>query len=67
MALHLGYRGLEQTTILKSYIPNAHIIAQNNNHNYHQSAKSFYESGAKLNEVLYSFYSSENRDIDEDY
>lgn len=58
MAQSLGYDGLRQTTIQKNYLPQAHINQIDENWNYQQTAKSFFESGAEVYKIWLSQFNN---------
>jgi|SRR5690606_19177511 len=51
MAQSIGYQKLKQTSIQRNYSPQAHFDQNDENWNYHQAAKNFFESGASLNKI----------------
>ncbi len=48
MAQSLGYQKLKQTSIQRNYSPQAHANQDNENWNYHQAAKIYFETGAEI-------------------
>ena len=52
MAYSLGYEKLKQTDILKNYFPEGHANQNNQDFEYNQASKKFFETGSDLHEIL---------------
>ena len=52
MAYSLGYEKLKQTDILKNYFPEGHANQNNQDFEYNQASKKFFETGSNLHEIL---------------
>ena len=58
MAQSLGYQKLKQTSIQRNYSPQAHANQNDENWNYHQTAKTFFETGAEMHKIWIDHYSN---------
>lgn len=58
MAQHLGYQKLKQTTIQRNYTPQAHLDYEENYKDQNLSMKAYFESGAKMHNLLIAYYES---------
>jgi hypothetical protein len=58
MAQSLGYKKLKQTAIQRNYSPQAHADLTTENWNYHQTAKTFFETGAEMHKIWINHYSN---------
>jgi len=58
MAQSLGYQKLKQTSIQRNYSPQAHANQSDENWNYHQTAKTFFETGAEMHKIWIDYYSN---------
>jgi len=61
MAQELNYK----SKISNSYVPKAHIVAEDDYYNQNQAAKTFFETGIELNRMLIASHSSQNTDTTE--
>lgn len=58
MAQSLGYQKLKQTSIQRNYSPQAHANQDNENWSYHQTAKTYFETGAQMHKIWIDHYSN---------
>lgn len=61
MAQSLGYQKLKQTSIQRNYSPKAHADQNDENWNYHQTAKNFFETGTEMHKVWIDHYSASKK------
>lgn len=66
MAQHLGYQELKQTTILRTYVPQAHLDYNDSVMNQNAVMKSFFESGTKMHNLWISHYNPQSNQTEED-
>ena len=69
MAQCLGYQKLKQTSIQRNYSPQAHANQDNENWIYHQTAKTYFETGAEMHKLWIDHYrnmdnNQENKKLD---
>ncbi len=58
MAQSLGYQKLKQTSIQRNYSPQAHANQSDENWNYQQTAKTYFETGAQMHKIWINHYSN---------
>lgn len=61
MAQSLGYQKLKQTSIQRNYSPQAHANQDNENWSYHQTAKTYFETGAEMHKLWINHYNNPDK------
>lgn len=65
MAQSLGYQKLKQTSIQRNYSPQAHANQDNENWSYHQTAKTYFETGAEMHKLWINHYNNPDKNQDD--
>jgi hypothetical protein len=65
MAYSLGYEKLKQTDILKNYFPEGHMNQNNQDFEYNQASKLFFETGSKMHKIWIDQYNDSQNQIAE--